>query len=55
MRGGFVAMRPDPSNLGFEQCDALAKLVLRIRRKIFGCEKARCIAPWARPIVVVHV
>ncbi len=41
VRGGLAAMRGDPRDFGFEQCDALVQFGLRIGAEILGRE-ARC-------------
>jgi len=55
MRGGGEAMMLDPSNLAFEQMDAVGELILRVRRKVLARELARSIAFRAWTIVLFHV
>ena len=55
MGRGFVAMRLDAFDLGFEQHDALVEFILRIGCEVLGRELARGIALGARKIAFVHV
>ena len=52
---GFVAVRFDANDLGFEQCDSLRQFGLRVRGEVFAREAAGCIAPYSREVKLVHL